>query len=258
MSETSHARDAAWLLDALADEANSWAVGGFGAIAEFTRDPGEPATTERNGWTASIATGRGAIRLALRDDLEPVAYETPNRDGATWAQAVALCLPAAASATSRRTVLTELGPDTEAIRPQDRDALVFDMELGIAQSDICIRTREPELVAILRSGLGRSLFEPGHPAMPAIVRFGPHRVFTCGFGRCEVFQPIPPPDGKSPDGPHTHVLPKLLRTGRTHAATTPIPDGLVPALISSRRARSRTRWAGASPSMSGATRLSPA
>jgi hypothetical protein len=44
--------------------------------------------------------------------------------------------------------------------------------------------------------------------------------------RC--FQPIPSPGGKSPDGPHTHVLPKLLALGRTHAATEPLPKGCIP------------------------------
>ena len=64
--------------------------------------------------------------------------------------------------------------------------------------------------------------------MGIILAANPHRVFLSQLGRVEVFQPIPPPDGKSPDGPHTHVLPGLLRHRRTHAATEPIPDGLVP------------------------------
>ena len=64
--------------------------------------------------------------------------------------------------------------------------------------------------------------------MGIILAANPHRVFLSRLGRVEVFQPIPPPDGKSPEGPHTHVLPGLLRHRRTHAATEPIPDGLVP------------------------------
>jgi uncharacterized protein DUF6925 len=56
----------------------------------------------------------------------------------------------------------------------------------------------------------------------------PHRVFQSRIGRIEVYQTIPPAPGKSPDGPHTHVLPKLLRSRRTHPATEPIPDGWVP------------------------------
>jgi len=64
--------------------------------------------------------------------------------------------------------------------------------------------------------------------MKVILAANPHRVFVSCLGRIEVYQPIPPPGGKSPNGPHTHVLPKLLAHGRTHAATEPLPDGWVP------------------------------
>ena len=220
--------DQAWLLDAVADPANGWSVGTFGAIAEFTRDPGEPVDCVREGGRASAATARGAIRLEPMVDLLPVAYETPNRDGESWSHAVALCMPAGGAAMTRRTVLTEIGPDDGAVRAEDRGAVLFDMGLGTLPVDVCIRTADPELLARLREGAGHSLFAPGNGAMGAIVAAGPHRVFISRAGRAEVFQPIPPPDGQSPEGPHTHVLPKLLRSGRTHAATTPLPDGLVP------------------------------
>jgi hypothetical protein len=64
--------------------------------------------------------------------------------------------------------------------------------------------------------------------MGIIFGANPHRVFTSRLGRIEVYQPIPPASGRSPEGPHTHVLPKLLKSGRTHPATEPIPDGFVP------------------------------
>jgi hypothetical protein len=64
--------------------------------------------------------------------------------------------------------------------------------------------------------------------MRIILAANPHRVFISRIGRAEVYQPIPTAGGKSPSGPHTHVLPKLLQHQRTHAATEPIPEGLVP------------------------------
>ena len=64
--------------------------------------------------------------------------------------------------------------------------------------------------------------------MRIILAANPNRVFVSRIGRAEVYQPIPPPGGKSPDGPHTHVLPKLLVHGRTHAATEPLPEGWIP------------------------------
>ncbi|MGY8661043.1 hypothetical protein Q3C01_01580 [Bradyrhizobium sp. UFLA05-109] len=84
------------------------------------------------------------------------------------------------------------------------------------------------MIAALRSRAGTPVFAPGNDVMRIILAANPHRVFVSRIGRAEVFQPIPPPSGRSPDGPHTHVLPKLLAHGRTHSATEPLPDGWVP------------------------------
>ncbi len=80
----------------------------------------------------------------------------------------------------------------------------------------------------LRKCVGLPVFAADNPAMKIILAASPHRVFISRIGRAEVYQPIPPAGGKSPDGPHTHVLPKLLQHKRTHAATEPIPEGWVP------------------------------
>ena len=105
--------------------------------------------------------------------------------------------------------------------------VLFDLGLGVLQVDCCIRTADAELIDGLRAHAGRSLFEPGNPAMGLILRHSPHRVFMTRAGRAEVYQAIPAPGGTAPEGPHTHVLPKLLAHGRTHAATEPIPHGWV-------------------------------
>jgi hypothetical protein len=90
------------------------------------------------------------------------------------------------------------------------------------------RTGDPAVVTALRHWVGQSLFAPGNGAMAVILAANPHRAFLSRIGRVEVFQPIPPPNGKSPEGPHTHVLPKLLRHKRTQAATEPLPAGWIP------------------------------
>jgi hypothetical protein len=117
-----------------------------------------------------------------------------------------------------------------AIRSEDRDSILFDLGLGAPQVDVCVRASKPELLSALRAGEGRSIFEMHNPATAAIFEASPHRVFVTRIGRAEVYQAIPPADGKSPDGPHTHLLPKLLRSGRTHAATVPMPRGWTPCL----------------------------
>ena len=213
------------LFGQLADPHAQWSLGTFGAIAEFMRDPDEPAEIAGDETSLSVVTPRGGIRLVARPNLRPVAFETITTQ--SWSQRVAFCLPAAESAMNRRAVLTELGPDTEALRTQDRDAVRFDLGLDGHQVDCCVRTADAELVAGLRAHAGRSLVEPGNPAMGLILRHSPHRVFVTRAGRAEVYQAIPPPGGKAPEGPHTHVLPKLLAHKRTHAATEPIPRDLV-------------------------------
>lgn len=224
-AESHPAAVAALLRDALADPGTAWSLGSFGAIAEFMRDPEEPVSPLSDG-RLGLATARGAIALEVLPELRPLAYETAFASG--WNHAVALCLPEDRCAMGRRTVVTELGPDEAAARPEDRDAVLFDLGLGLTAVDACVRTRDPEAIACLRAGLGQPLFDLSNPIGPQLVRLSPHRVFLARFGRIEVFSPIPGPAGTSPEGPHTHVLPKLLKGGRTHAATTPIPPGLVP------------------------------
>jgi hypothetical protein len=129
---------------------------------------------------------------------------------------------------NRRAALTEIGPDHQAPREEDREAILFDLGLGALQADFCVRIGDRSLAARLREHVGRAVFEPGNPAMAMILAANPHRVFISRLGRIEVYQPIPPPSGKSPEGPHTHVLPRLLKSGRTHPATEPVPEGLVP------------------------------
>ena len=127
-----------------------------------------------------------------------------------------------------RIVLTELGPDREALREEDREAMLFDLGLGALQADFCVRIDDARLPCNCAGTPAAPIFEPGNPAMGIILHANPHRVFISRLGRIEVYQPIPPPSGKSPEGPHTHVLPKLLNSGRTHPATEPVPDGWIP------------------------------
>jgi hypothetical protein len=68
--------------------------------------------------------------------------------------------------------------------------------------------------AALREGVGEKLLEPGNPAAAAMARASPTRIFVSALARLEVHQPIPPPGGRSPSGPHSHLLPGRLAEGR--------------------------------------------
>jgi hypothetical protein len=210
----------------IADTDTQWSLGTFGGIAEFSRDRDEAVRLTQSATGAAAVTARGGIAIELSDNCRPFAFECITRSG--WSQRVALCLPAGNCAMNRRTVLTELEIDRDALQPEHRGSTLFDLGLGALQVDLCVRIDDHNMVARLRSHCGRSVFDPANPAMGLLLETNPHRVFISRIGRIEVYQPIPPASGKSPDGPHTHVLPKLLKSGRTHAATEPIPEGWIP------------------------------
>src|SRR5690349_6572676 len=98
------------IVDQIADLDVRWGLGTFGAVAEFVRDPDEPAEITQNEQVVSVVTPRGGIRLEGRESLRAVAFETVTSQA--WSQRVALCLPKDQAAMGQRTVLTELAPDT--------------------------------------------------------------------------------------------------------------------------------------------------
>lgn len=215
----------------MADWQSGWSMGTFGAIAEFHQDYDEPLDVQ-NTDQLTWATKRGGVQLhsAMLEHIRPLAYETISPRAGRWSLGLALCLPETLARRSARSVLTEIGPDHEALREQDRQAILFDMGLSLPQCDFCIRTNNPDLLNQLHLFAGRSVFEAGNPVMGSILAHHPHRIAVSNIGRVEVFQKIGGPDtgGTSPLGPHTHVLPKLLKSGRTHSANVPIPDGWLP------------------------------
>jgi len=215
------------LCEHLHNPSSSFSIGSFGAIAEFHRDAGEPLVLD-DPELLTIATDRGALRIELTGGTTPLAYETLSGRPGCWQHGVAFCLPETLAKSHRRSTLTELGPDQDAIRAQDRDAILFDVGLGARNIDFCIRTQDPELLSLLRGDAGRSVFAPGTRAMNAIVEASPHRIAISKLGRAEVYQAID--KAKTPQGPHTHVLPKFLKSGRTHSANIPVPSGYLPCL----------------------------
>lgn len=205
----------------LADPHASVAIGTFGAIAEFHRNTDEPIELSAR----SAISARGGIRIDVERIERVIAWERPS-SGDAWTHGIALCISRAGCAMNGRVVITELGRDSEALREEDRDAVLFDLGIGAAHCDIMVRTTDSAIVRVLRAGAGKAL--AATTLMQELPAMSPARVFASRLGRVEVFAPIPKPDGKTPDGPHTHLLPELLRLRRTHASTIPVPQGFVP------------------------------
>jgi hypothetical protein len=213
----------------LAQPGNGWSIGVFGAIGEFHRADDERCAIDDLRAALSAITARGALRVAPQQPLRAIAYDTLGSDGETWGAQLDLCAPWAPP--GQAAVIRALGPDHAALREADRDAQLFDLGVGLGNVHMCIRTADPELIATLHAACGQpALGEPMHALFAGFLRTQPHRVMLSPAGRLEVMAPIPMPDGRSPDGPHTHLLPRLLQARRTHSANAPIPDGWQPVL----------------------------
>lgn len=192
----------------LGEAANGWSVGTWGAIGEFQYDAGEPGLAVDLA-TLSVTSPRGALHI---DDLgTATAFALVDEDGRT--REIAFCTPLSGA---RRETVTEL------------DRGLFDLGIGAPHIDMLVRLADgdDETLAALREGLGKPLLGPGNPAGPAIARASPTRIFASALARLEVHQPIPPPGGKSPEGPHSHLLPHLLKEGQPRAPGSVLPAGL--------------------------------
>jgi hypothetical protein len=218
------------LAAALDDPRYGWSIGIFGAVGEFMRTHDEPAERSRRHGRDQVVTARGGIGVHLNEQVLPVAYDTLSSDGETWNQALAFCLPQAADGP--RATVIDLGSDHEALQDVHRTAQLFDLGVGIGHVRFCVRTTDAALIAALRALAGQSLLgQAGAEAGRLIARTSPHRVVLSPLARIEVYAPIPGSGESSPDGPHTHLLPKLLGAARTHAANAPIPPRHQPVLM---------------------------
>jgi hypothetical protein len=192
----------------LADPLTGWSVGTYGAIAEFQYDSGEPGL-QLDLEAMAVRTGRGALAIVSLESVQ--AFGLADDTGRL--REIAFC---SERRGAQRTTVTELGP------------LTFDVGVAAPHVDMLVRLRPDDAAtaAALRAGVGHPLFAADNPAGLAIARASPTRILASPVACIEVHQPIPPPGGRSPEGPHTHLLPKFLAQGRTHPPGSPLPEGL--------------------------------
>ena len=192
----------------LAEPAHHWSVGTYGAIGEFGYDADEPGLAidlDR----LSVSTARGSLEVHGLDGVQAFALE----DETGRVREIAFCSPRTGAGRDRITAI---------------DARTFDVGIGAPHIDMLVRFVPDAVDAarVLSAAVGRPLFEPDNPAGPTIGRASPSRILLSPIARLEVHQPIPPPGGRSPEGPHTHLLPKYLAQHIAHRPDSPLPPGL--------------------------------
>lgn len=203
-------------------------MGVLGAVAEFAVPGGESAalTLRRSGRTVEARTAGGGMRLAVTDETRAFAHT----GGADGADAVYLVVPRRRLPAAAEGLALAEG-DAAALRPEARDDLLVDLAVGHATAAFCVRTGDPELQKRLRALQGAPWSAALADLGDALVTASPDRVVRTPLGRIEVYGPIPPVGARSPDGPHTHLLPRLLSRGRELPPGVDLPADLAAAAV---------------------------
>ena len=224
---TTNAVDPAQLAERhLRSPAHGWSVGIPGAIGEFIYDADEPVTFSTDGGALSAVTARGGIRITLPAQTSCIALEGIAECTGGWTQSVAFCVPEDQACCEATDVLTERGPDHCALTPEGRQEFLFDLGLGSNQIQFCVRTGAAGLLDVLRAGAGKSIFAADNPAFAALRDASPARVIRSKVGRVEVYQNIAERGHTTPLGPHTHLLPGLLKRARSDTEPS-LPAGTI-------------------------------
>jgi hypothetical protein len=208
--------------------AGTWTMGLYGAIAEFEVDGDAVDRSDVQG-DVSFTTNRGALRLSIPASVQVFARQGPATTHDHGADLVVLAVPR--DEASRAVTRAWGEPDEDGIWPEDRSTARYDLDIASAVASFGVRTDD--------EGLARELDRRGHQPWPGViaelgpmlVEVSPHRVVRSGLGRIEVYTPIPAPNGTSPDGPHTHLLPRLLQLGRELPPRLDLPAALAPAAM---------------------------
>ena len=106
----------------------------------------------------------GGIRFDRTDGLTALSWDMPSTKSERFFRHVEFLLPEAEALVPQCKGLTEIGTDHEAIRPEDRDMVIFDCGLEQKNVRFCVRTHDPDLIAALRENEGRSYFDPANTA----------------------------------------------------------------------------------------------
>ncbi len=174
-----------------------------------------------------------AARLApeafVAEGGRPVAFETLSSDPRGWNHGIALCLPASPASPAPPPARLTAAEDGDAINPRDRGRQALD--LGIGQRPV------------------RALFRPDDPAMLAQAgRFWPDAapVLAAAPGVWIIDTPALRIERRAAGAIGLHFVEAALTSGLSHAATTPVPEGMMPVahVFPPHPARSRPGGAG--------------
>ncbi|WP_159711087.1 DUF1289 domain-containing protein [Geminicoccus flavidas] len=196
-----------------------WAIGVHGASVEFAADDG-PVRAVIEAGVLHLATRGGRAALTLPAGAR--AFELV--DGQGRATRLVLALHRARLRTPNPAGIEPIGPDRDALDPSGCDAVLVDLGLGRRALRLCVRSRDPDLLARLKAGRGTAL-QDVPDLVVALMQAAPGWVAISPFGRIEAEGLILRNDRA---GPRTRLQLDLLASGRELEPGLELPPDYVP------------------------------
>ena len=212
-----------WVVATILGRRGKWVTGMLGALAEFPCGEGCTVSTQVNEDKIIGRACDALLQLRMHGRLRAFAF---GEDGP-----VVLGLPKGHLTLPIAHMFTPLGEDRGSINPAHGDQMLFDFGLGRRCSRFCIRGGSDDLVGKLQAASGRAWSAVMAELGKAVIAESPARVVESELARIEVFSPIPPPNGKSPAGAHTHFLLQYLASGEEIPPALTLPDYAAPVAI---------------------------
>ncbi len=215
-----------FVLQSLDDGRGTWTAGVVGAVAEFAAAPGQRIEADLDGQTIVARTPGARLKFKIDEYVRALTFDpngTPKEK-----MRVVLAVKKGRGSLAPADTLTPRGPDYSAIEPANRDSHLFDLGLGRKEVRFSVRVGPGRAFDVLSSAHGTAFPDSLPVIAPTLIEQSPARVIETALGRIEVLTPIPGPDEKSPRGPHTHLLPDHLATGRATPVGIDLPKVYFP------------------------------
>jgi len=175
----------------------------------------------------SLLTQRTARCVKINDDVRALTFDPPDWEAKPR---IVLAVKRERGRLPVASGVADLGTDAGALL-QEKNTKLYDLGLARKEGRFCVRLGEGAAQEALEGSTGLAFPNALPMIVGPLVTQSPTRVVESALGRIEVQGKIPPPDTKSPDGPHTHLLPDQLETGRALPVGMDLPRAYLPGAI---------------------------
>lgn len=205
----------------------TWTMGVVGALAEFEVPENADVKVDTQGDAVVVHTKNGAMRVVINDDIRALTFDPPNMISeprvVLAVKRARGCLPVSHS-------VSDLGEDVGALMA-DAAMRLFDLGLGRKEGRFCVRVADGPAQMSLDRAAGLPLADALPQIGAPLLAESPTRVVESALGRMEVQGRIPTGTGGTEPGPHTHLLPDLLATGRALPVGMDLPRAYLPGAV---------------------------